>query len=1559
MAPKHDRSASPESDSPAPPRKKTKPSKKLTPKPAGKNPSQEAAETPAPASDYESDTEAGESGFDESSSRAKAPKRTPAKNKASQITRKKEKRQKEKDHDFKFKAREECLTELAKNYVGFHCIEQDRALTRNMQYLAGYMGLARTSDLGGMITAMEPYLTNFLKIKDRGFDVPKVKPTSTHSKTSIFKEISKGPDMPGNWKRLASVSTKHPLKLNDPCLDGFNDARQHSSIFPQAIYVAQIFQLLKVFPQFFPDSFTIPPPTTDKWAIATPEDANRALTVIRFGCFHFGHKAKLPSFGDRKAFPVRYLTKDEIDRFKSRGDVNEKTHVMDELRKQAQAFFHEEDGLGMEDFEALDMTMFPSPGEDLVDRLRDDGDQLEQTIENFADKLDKKNKGKSGLESTSMVKRPALGDDTLKFFLDTQIKKCQIVHDAFIGEEVGESVEKPIDMTETVSVAERVAQEGYQDPFKPSSSVETLEHHFWDLRANMSTVSVSTPTYPEAAARFGFDPDHHRAGQIQISHPLSPDAPIPFVPKLHQVIGAAWQLHQEENPMGGGINANDCGMGKTSQTLLAIFQSAREKYARWEAGDTDQDFRPTLILAPPNLVSVWYNEWVRWWVPREGDAALDLRIFYGSDRSPDASSAQRVLILPSNVTEASQIIQHTFPAHRPTSAFGVIIGAYDTLTKRCLTSNRQGPEEQQRRAYRASAKVRDSTSAMPTALDPEDNIERQSTIHQTPTNQSKKRSQMKEVYRLVKHAAKNDNDFDDGSDIDGDDDDRVVYTNRLAHLFHRVICDEGHKLKNPRTKNAKAVEVLYAPKLWIVTATPMMNRVSDLLGYLCLFWRPEWNDDLDVLDGWTLPSSATKRYEKTTLDDWQDRAPHYCQKYRHQPMFLFDPALFTKLHNQGELAGGRVSHLVLRTILSRMQLRWTMASKIPLDDHNFYQPGKEVPMYRIAGVELRMSAYERAEYLKLWHVYEPYLTHGKSSSCDQSKKPGAGRGGLRDMGLHRHICLSTFDLRMNTLLLRKKKHSALEVAGWADEGDDHGFSRYFYATRPAPSLPPYMDRLGVCAYQCGESVKLRYTCLHIKNALFGDATGHLTGKLTIYCNWPTTQWAVGCLLHNLGVAYYNLWPSTTLARKEEILKQFNDPTDPAMFLIANTRSSALGLNIQGACHKILILEMPDNINTVIQTIGRVHRIGQKEIQYIWLVCVQDTYDQWLFSNATVKMIAQVTGESHMESCHFTSEQKHLMIQMSQQHGANEARELRKKFCDDSYVRQAEEYIRLQLGQRCSRLDWRHKMLPQVHDPGSVSARTPPRRHDPQRLLQQSRPIIMPARSRESLHVEMGPSTPTHPSLQPMAPNASIGDSLRGLEMDEVTQYQDDKVRLNDQGQMIDQQTLYVIDETSSWIIHPDHRRLVDPDSGGHYDIMTGDWYDPETEEPMEAPCLVPGYEVWWNTQPLMKLRSRLERAREEAGDEFKHFGDDDGDDARNAPEHVDDEVEAENAATLETQENADHPSDDTAGIQDSDDMTVTTKAVEDVITSPMDQGGDYDMMNTEEVANVEGEPNKN
>jgi superfamily II DNA or RNA helicase len=85
--------------------------------------------------------------------------------------------------------------------------------------------------------------------------------------------------------------------------------------------------------------------------------------------------------------------------------------------------------------------------------------------------------------------------------------------------------------------------------------------------------------------------------------------------------------------------------------------------------------------------------------------------------------------------------------------------------------------------------------------------------------------------------------------------------------------------------------------------------------------------------------------------------------------------------------------------------------------------------------------------------------------------------------------------------------------------------------------------------------------------------------------------------------------------------------------------------------------MAANVNTIIQTIGRIHRLGQERVEDIYIITVDHSYDQILHSKAAKKMVAQLAGESRHER---TAEE-------------NQA--------------SAGDLVTRILGQRCSRVGW--------------------------------------------------------------------------------------------------------------------------------------------------------------------------------------------------------------------------------------------------------------------------------
>jgi len=134
----------------------------------------------------------------------------------------------------------------------------------------------------------------------------------------------------------------------------------------------------------------------------------------------------------------------------------------------------------------------------------------------------------------------------------------------------------------------------------------------------------------------------------------------------------------------------------------------------------------------------------------------------------------------------------------------------------------------------------------------------------------------------------------------------------------------------------------------------------------------------------------------------------------------------------------------------------------------------------------------------------------------------------------------------------------------------------------------------------------------------------------IFINWPHEQQKVAAFLTALGIKFLRVPPVASQELVQNLLTKWNDPTDDHEVFLLSSKTAALGLNLHKACHRLVVYSIPENINTLIQIIGRVHRIGQLREQYIWLLTQDTSYDQILRAKAIGKFLLQVLGDSDIK-----------------------------------------------------------------------------------------------------------------------------------------------------------------------------------------------------------------------------------------------------------------------------------------------------------------------------------------
>lgn len=138
--------------------------------------------------------------------------------------------------------------------------------------------------------------------------------------------------------------------------------------------------------------------------------------------------------------------------------------------------------------------------------------------------------------------------------------------------------------------------------------------------------------------------------------------------KRHQVTGVKFMQDQEQSKIGGGIIADSCGLGKTTQMLAYLALSTR----LLEKGSGE--FKPTLILCPPSVIDTWFDEW-----QLRFQDIFNVRLFHGSRKH--TSNVRRANAIIDNIDELRPWLE-VLDRTDPNTARTIILSSYQTWAKR-------------------------------------------------------------------------------------------------------------------------------------------------------------------------------------------------------------------------------------------------------------------------------------------------------------------------------------------------------------------------------------------------------------------------------------------------------------------------------------------------------------------------------------------------------------------------------------------------------------------------------------------------------------------------------------------------------------------------------------------------------------------------------------------------------------------------------------------------------------------------------------------------------------
>lgn len=272
----------------------------------------------------------------------------------------------------------------------------------------------------------------------------------------------------------------------------------------------------------------------------------------------------------------------------------------------------------------------------------------------------------------------------------------------------------------------------------------------------------------------------------------------------------------------------------------------------------------------------------------------------------------------------------------------------------------------------------------------------------------------------------------------------------VTDCFARVICDEAQWLRKPASNVSQSVLQIQARHLHFLTATLLLNRVTDMVGYLSLMWNPSWGirhdargdafmyeDDFDPADFEPVDRSYNLMKDSDGSIDpvLQQAYDAGCKPW------VLDPNNFVKLgrrHRWSPL----VCKQMLRPIFRQIVLKHTLTTVITDLDGTKSRIGSQVPSCSIYSVELQYNEEQADAYRETHGQLSKSLYRGGGNGKDAVD---GGDGGRVSMDVHRHLLHAVFDGHITTFLRRlqistdEAREFRSEMMGFRDLGASYLF----------------------------------------------------------------------------------------------------------------------------------------------------------------------------------------------------------------------------------------------------------------------------------------------------------------------------------------------------------------------------------------------------------------------------------------------------------------------------------------------------------------------------------------
>ncbi|PJF18997.1 hypothetical protein PSACC_01180 [Paramicrosporidium saccamoebae] len=392
------------------------------------------------------------------------------------------------------------------------------------------------------------------------------------------------------------------------------------------------------------------------------------------------------------------------------------------------------------------------------------------------------------------------------------------------------------------------------------------------------------------------------------------------------------------------------------------------------------------------------------------------------------------------------------------------------------------------------------------------------------------------------------------------------------HSWSYAVLDEGHVIKNPKTKLTQAVKMIRADHRLILSGTPIQNNVGELWSLFDFLMPGMLGDEAQFMERYGKSIMAVQ--PSTTMGAGGNKSNAGAKEFEEADRKL------KALHTQ-----------VLPFLLRRMK------------EHVL----KDLPPKIIQDYECDLSEIQRILYDDLFNDAQMAKEVIETLHTETEKK---GMHVFQALQYLRKICVHPAMVLTNDHPLRDRVQKELDASG---------------VTLDDLAVSPKLLLLKELLEECGLGADGE-----------DELNGEEAHRVLIFAQQKSTLDLIERLVfkkHMAHLQFLRLDGSVEQRARFDIAQRFNsDPTIGALLL--TTQVGGLGLNLTGA-DTVIFVEHDWNPMRDLQAMDRAHRLGQKRVVNVYRLVLRDTLEQQIlglqrWKTKVAATVVQQQGEERVD-----------------------------------------------------------------------------------------------------------------------------------------------------------------------------------------------------------------------------------------------------------------------------------------------------------------------------------------